>query len=513
MLGYNDPMTTLLESLTHPPVELRFGTSGLRGLVTDMTDLECYINTRGFLAFLAAADQVGPGQTIYIGADLRSSSPRIAAAVAQAASDAGHHPKFCGLVPTPALAYFALSKHTPCIMVSGSHIPSDRNGIKFYRPDGEVLKSDEAHIFQAVATVRKHMYAEPATTSAFTEAGQLRQSPRLDPHPLQDEVLVAYSQRYIDFFGNSFLRGKTIVVYQHSSVARDLLVSILQDLGASVKAVGRSETFIPIDTENVTPEDQRYFLQLARDNPNAFAIVSMDGDADRPFVIDERGTFHRGDVVCCLVADYLGASHASMPVTASDAVLTFLQKRRIAYSLTKIGSPYVVAAMQEHSGAASVGWEVNGGFMTSDSMTKEERTLAPLPTRDAMLPILAVLAMAVAQHTSLSQLFATLPARFTAAGLLDGVPGERTEKVISWLRTEPGKAEIARLGVGHIKETNDLDGERITFQNGDILHLRQSGNAPQLRVYSVADSQSRADELVLSTISPKGWLAGLVRKL
>ena len=74
-----------------------------------------------------------------------------------------------------------------------------------------------------------------------------------------------------------------------------MLPSILMALGAKVITVGRSEKFVPIDTENVTPDDQAYFKVLANQHPDAFAIVSTDGDSDRPFVVDEQGVFHRGD--------------------------------------------------------------------------------------------------------------------------------------------------------------------------------------------------------------------------
>ncbi|MCH8112244.1 MAG: hypothetical protein IH905_09890, partial [Proteobacteria bacterium] len=72
--------------LTYVPCELRFGTSGLRGLVREMTDLEVYINTRGFLDYLHQIGDVGPGDPIALAQYLRSvdpasglsSSPRIA---------------------------------------------------------------------------------------------------------------------------------------------------------------------------------------------------------------------------------------------------------------------------------------------------------------------------------------------------------------------------------------------------------------------------------------------------
>jgi phosphomannomutase len=52
----------------------------------------------------------------------------------------------CGFVPSPAVAAYGFARGIPSLMVTGSHIPDDRNGIKFNRADGEVLKPDEAAI-------------------------------------------------------------------------------------------------------------------------------------------------------------------------------------------------------------------------------------------------------------------------------------------------------------------------------------------------------------------------------
>lgn len=56
---------------------------------------------------------------------------------------------YYGVLPTPALAYSAQEDKIPAIMVTGSHIPFDRNGIKFYRLDGEISKEDEQVILTA----------------------------------------------------------------------------------------------------------------------------------------------------------------------------------------------------------------------------------------------------------------------------------------------------------------------------------------------------------------------------
>ena len=64
----------------------------------------------------------------------------------------------CGTVPTPALALLGLKCGAASLMITGSHIPADRNGIKFYRPDGEIGKTDETAITaiaEAIAADRR----------------------------------------------------------------------------------------------------------------------------------------------------------------------------------------------------------------------------------------------------------------------------------------------------------------------------------------------------------------------
>ncbi|MCS6902413.1 MAG: mannose-6-phosphate isomerase, class I, partial [Myxococcales bacterium] len=139
------------------PARLAFGTSGLRGLITDITDLEVYVNTRGFLDFLVATGDAAPGTTVALAGDLRPStdSPTrsILRAVARAVEDSGMRPLDLGKIPTPALTLYSLEQGIPGVMVTGSHIPFDRNGIKFIRSSGEVLKEDENPILEAVGRV------------------------------------------------------------------------------------------------------------------------------------------------------------------------------------------------------------------------------------------------------------------------------------------------------------------------------------------------------------------------
>lgn len=511
-------MASLAESLSYTPVELGFGTSGLRGLVEDMTDLECYINTAGFLRFLQEEQGLESGAAIYVAGDLRDSTPRIIQAVIAAIADKGYKAEFCGFIPTPAVANFARHRGAASIMVTGSHIPSDRNGIKFYKLGGEILKSDEADIKQAVALERQTILDSDVTSSIFGSNGMLinqNELPRINTQAAQ-----VYLERHTSVFINKPLAGKKVIVYQHSAVGRDMLVGLLQNMGADIATVGRSDTFVPIDTENVTPDDQAYFKSLSEEYPGTFAIVSTDGDSDRPFVIDENGIFHRGDELGAVVAKWLDADFAAIPVSSSDAVDQYLNDNNIEHLHTRIGSPYVIVAMDEavkEGKAKAVGWEVNGGFLLAQDFTINGNILTSLPTRDAFLPILIALVSAAEQGQTISGLFSELPARFTQAGLIDNFPVDVSRAILESFaddtdesRTILEKYFVGTAGFGRITKTDSLDGIRIFFDNGDIAHLRPSGNAPQLRTYSVADSQVRADEIVrLAIEEPDGILRQL----
>ena len=206
----------------------KFGTSGLRGLVTDLTPDLVADHIR---AFITACDT---GSGLCLGRDLRPSSPRIADDVIRAARAMGVHLTDCGAVPTPALALAAQARGAGAVMVTGSHIPADRNGLKFYSLSGEITKVDEAAITAALGQ-----------TAGQGWEGSLHMAP---------DTAAAYVARYISACGTDALSGRRIGVYTHSAVARDLMIKILRGLGADIIEFGRSETFILVDTEAVAPE-------------------------------------------------------------------------------------------------------------------------------------------------------------------------------------------------------------------------------------------------------------------
>ncbi|HEX5413908.1 MAG TPA: hypothetical protein VFZ27_18850 [Terriglobia bacterium] len=69
-----------------------------------------------------------------------------------------------------------------------------------------------------------------------------------------------------------------------------------------------------------------------------------------------------------------------------------------------------------------------------------------------------------------------------------------------------------QLGFGTITRLNYIDGVRIIFSNGDVAHLRASGNADEFRIYAVADTQARADSIAKMGVAEPGGILRLLEK-
>jgi len=472
-----------------------FGTSGARGLVSAMTDEVCYTYTRGFLQYLEREGEIQRGGRVAVAGDLRSSTPRIMRAVMKAIADHGSVPVNGGRVPTPALALYGFAQKIPSIMVTGSHIPDDRNGIKFYRPKSELLKRDEPGMKEQVVELPPDFDAQGAT---------LPSAQRVEPAVLA-EIERRYVQRYFEAFGEGALSGAQIGLFEHSAVGRDVLFEVLSGLGAKVTRLGRSEAFIPVDTEAIRAEDVASAARWASEH-RFDTIVSTDGDSDRPLVSDERGKWLRGDVAGILTAKFLGATFVATPVSCNTALEKSGAFRRVAR--TRIGSPYVIEAMNAALGSSEkvVGYEANGGFLTATDFSLAGQ-LPALPTRDALLVPLAVLLSARARGTSVSGLLASLPQRFTASDRLEDFPTALSKERLGALAQGGPEAIAAAFPrFGAVSDVSTVDGLRITFASDEVVHLRASGNAPELRCYTEAESEARAVELNQQALSVlRGW--------
>jgi phosphomannomutase len=476
-------------------VDVAFGTSGARGLVKDLTPSICFAFVKAFL-------QVNNSESkrVAIGIDLRPSSLSIAKACIAAINAHGCEVVYCGELPTPALAFYAMRNKMPCIMITGSHIPFSRNGMKFYNTDGEISKLDEINILNAQVQL-------PENVDEIVSHIQIPKT--------NTQAINLFKQRYTELFPAEMLKDKRIGIYEHSSVARDLLKDLIAYFGAEVISLERTDHFVPIDTEAVSEEDKQKAKGWAK-KYNLDAIISTDGDGDRPLISDENGQWLRGDVLGVLCVKYLGATHVAAPINVNSILEA--SNNHLICSRTRIGSPYVIAAMQDlaieplvsnkepsatnkENPAKIVGYEANGGFMVGNDIELNGKTLHALPTRDAVLPILIVLSQSYQSALPISSLLKALPSRFTASTCIKDVLKGVSDKIIKSLEFDQLKQDEFLFEVYgdkslKINTINKTDGLRLIINNKEFIHIRPSGNAPELRVYVETSTMDKSEGLV-----------------
>lgn len=469
---------------------LGFGTSGLRGLAAELDGPPAFAYSLAFGNVMLKRGDVRTGEAVFVGRDLRPSSPSIASRCAAGLRAAGLAPVDCGVLPTPALAFHAMASGAMAIMVTGSHIPEDRNGLKFYRRDGEIDKRDELAISEAASDVR----VAPAVASASTRA--------------DGAALARYRRRCVEMLSPAALERMRVGVYQHSSAARDLLVDVLGALGAEVIALGRSDAFVALDTEALRPEDETLCLRWAREH-RLDAIVSTDGDADRPLIADETGRALRGDLVGAVTACVLGADCVVTPVNSNSGIERGNRFARVLR--TRIGSPYVIEGMARahREGACRViGFEANGGVLIGSPVGIGNRTLTALPTRDALVPILAFLDMARRSCRPLSTFADDFAFSATASGRLENIAPSASGDFLQRLRNDSDFRERVVDGMLCVASIDITDGVRMVAADGTVLHYRASGNAPELRCYVEASGETSARTLLsLGLAGARAYLA------
>lgn len=463
---------------------MKFGTSGLRGLVTDLQGHASALYATAFARHLLAAGHAKTGDRIFVAGDYRPSSPDIAATCIGALARAGLTPVDCGSLPTPALALYAMTQGCSSLMVTGSHIPADRNGIKFYRPDGEIDKTDELAITRIAAEIGDSIIDLTPGTAPSEES----------------EALALFASRNAALLPADALSGLKIGVYQHSTVARDSLIDVIAGYGAMTLALGRSDHFIPVDTEAVSTQTIELLRGWAKEH-DLDAIVSADGDGDRPLVADETGTPLRGDLLGLIVARFLDAKVVVTPVTSNSGIEAAGGFR---VTRTKVGSPFVIDGMNTASAAgetAVMGFEANGGVLTQSDFSVSGTIVNALPTRDSFLPVLATLALAKRLGKPLSSIAADFHLPVAAADRLENFAVETSAALMKHLRQSPENLAAFLSPLGDVGSISDIDGLRVTLRDNAIVHLRPSGNAPEMRCYVEAQDEASAAVLLEKSLS------------
>ena len=362
-----------------------FGTDGIRGVanVYPMT-AEVAVRLGQAIAwhFRRAHLPNGPPARILIGKDTRISGYMFESSLAAGITSMGANVMLVGPLPTPAISFLTTGMRADAgIVISASHNAYQDNGIKIFGGDGFKLPDEEE------AQIERYVLSEEPPV---IDAEHIGKAMRIDDA----------SGRYIVFLKNTFpkelkLDGLRVVLDCANGAAYKVAPTVLRELGAEVFTLGTEPDGRNINLEcgSLHPEGvSRRVLETRAD-----VGITLDGDADRVMLVDERGHVIDGDKIIALCAISLKQQGVLRNDTVVSTIMSnigleiALKKHGIALVRSPVGDRYVVEHMRQ--GDYNLGGEQSGHIIFGDHTT----------TGDGMIAALQVLAIMRRENRPLSE--------------------------------------------------------------------------------------------------------------
>jgi phosphoglucosamine mutase len=374
-----------------------FGTDGVRGVANaELTPELALALGRASVRVLAGHGAIGSRPTIYIGADTRQSGPLLISAFGAGAMAEGADVIVLGVVPTPAVAWVALTHNAPAAMVSASHNPFADNGIKLFAAGGRKLSDDTEQRLEAeLAAI---LFRRPLTMPDAPVGALVG---RMTPdHSLAN----GYSAHVISTVEARRLNGLKVVLDCANGASSGVAADIFGSLGATVTLLHASPDGVNINAGCGSTHPKS--LADAVVAVGADLGLAFDGDADRCLAVDAGGELIDGDQIMAMLALDLRARGELADDTVVVTVMTNLgfkiamAEAGMNVVETKVGDRYVLDALEtgrfslggEQSGHvimtkhASTGDGVLTGVAICDLMVRSGRTLADLGSVMERLP-------------------------------------------------------------------------------------------------------------------------------
>lgn len=349
-----------------------FGTDGVRGQANSypMTaEMALKLGAAAGRYFRRGSDN---NHRVVIGKDTRLSGYMIENALTAGLTSTGMNVLLLGPVPTPAVGFLTRSMRADLgIMISASHNPSKDNGIKFFGPDGFKLSDEAEHEIEALLEGDVRL-AQPEN---------IGRAKRIDDG----------RGRYVEYAKTTFpagrrLDGLKVVIDCANGAAYRAAPDVLWELGAEVIPIGVDPNGTNInDGVGSTHTDACVRAVLEHD---ADVGISLDGDADRVMLIDEKGRVADGDQIMALLA----ARWADQGRLRGDALVAtvmsnlglekFLEARGLRLERTSVGDRYVVERMRKNG--FNLGGEQSGHIVMTDYATTGDGLIAGLQFLAAM---------------------------------------------------------------------------------------------------------------------------------
>lgn len=428
-----------------------FGTSGIRGHAEQfLTSQFCFDITQAFLQFLKNHDLLGP---LAVGFDPRPSSPRIKNDILRGLSTAGVPLFDEGITPIPSMNWLIKNTEVKAgIMVTGSHIDIELNGLKFYAHEEEISREDSEEIEKIYHEIKGKTPIPNEEPNVTTE----------------DRAKNLYGQMLINM--KQFENPKWKVGLDTANGGQTVLMpQLLRAMGLEVVEVNCNveDTFIARDTDTDDKAGLEPLKELVKNEQCDFGIA-FDGDGDRVVFVNERGEFVQGEYSCSLIARESQSDTIVTPINSSQ-VVDQLGKKVIR---TKVGSPMVISAMKKNN--ALFGFEANGGAVSGEIMY----------TRDGGTMCMKMLNLFAKHGGTFSEMIAQLPKYYMFRTKVD-YKWEQEDEILH-------KAQEFFRGI----DVETLDGLKIWLDKETWILFRSSQTAPEFRVFAESKEEHKAKELL-----------------
>ena len=336
-----------------------FGTDGIRGRVNDSK-----INGDMFFKFGLAAGTYFKNlkkikQTAVIAKDTRLSGYTLEPALVSGLTSAGMHVFTLGPLPTNGLAMLTKKMRANLgIMITASHNPYYDNGLKLFGPDGLKLSDKIEKKIEKII--------DSKITDKLSNPKILGRVKRLEDG----------SEKYIEIlkknFPNQFnLRGLKIAIDCANGAAYKVGPKLLRSLGAEVYEIGTSPNGFNIN-EKCGSTFPNKIKNLTKKN-RAHIGISLDGDADRIIVCDEKGNIVDGDKIIAMLAQRWKRKKILKggvvgTLMSNYGLEKFFKKNKIKFLRSNVGDRYVKELMQKNKfnlGGEQSGHIILGKFATT----------------------------------------------------------------------------------------------------------------------------------------------------